>query len=237
MKLTNRSAAILILVGVLAVLTLGTAWLLGVGPLRSSNRNPVIATVDGRPIYLDEARSRVRSLAGMHEGSQGPLSGSDWHDQVLQSLVDDQLIREEADRQGIAVTDQEIASAVQDVIDLFPTLAEYQTWLTSEQMDQGDVEDRMELQIISTRVFEAVTSDVHASDAQLREHYEANTASYAADDGEPATFSEARADVRDDVEQQMKDEAFISWLDDQRRSASVEVILAEWWSEIDEQQS
>jgi hypothetical protein len=237
MKSTSRSAAILVLVGVLAVLTLGAAWILGVGPLRPSDRGPIIATVDGQPIYLDEAQSRVKSLAGMHEGSQGPLTGSDWHDQVLQSLVDDRLIWEEAERRDIIVTDQELASAVQDVIDLFPTLADYQAWLESEQMDQSDVESRMELQIVSTRVFDAVTSEVHTSEAQLRDHYAANQASYTTPDGGAATFSEARAEVRDDVEQQMKDEAFISWLDDQRRSADVVIVLDQWWSDIDEQQS
>lgn len=237
MKTTNRGVAMAILVGVLAVLTLGTAWILGVGPFESPDTGPVIALVDGRPVYLTEAKTRVTSLAGVHTQDESPLAADDWQEQVLESLVDDRLIQAEAARLGIAVSDQDLASSVQGVIDMFPSLADYDAWLASQQMDQEEVERRLEMQLLSTRVYEAVTADVVVSEEQVRAYYDANPGEFATGNGDTAPFREVRVEIEAKLSGQMRDAAFTAWLDEQRESAEVEIVMTDWWREVDEQQS
>jgi parvulin-like peptidyl-prolyl isomerase len=231
-RLIALATALLVIGGLSAAVVLYRS--LGRG---AETEDPVIATVNGDPISLEQARSRTQSLARMHEGSAGPLTGRDWHEQVLRSLIDDVLIRQEAERRGIEVTDQQLAAAVRDVIDLFPSLADYQAWLDSEGLDQSDVEDRMELQIISARVWEAVTAEVRATAAELRAYYEEHRARFLGPDGAVAPFAEVREEVREELEQRMKDDAFVAWLQEAREQAQVRIVLPRWWRYIDERPS
>ena len=237
MKSASKGVAMLVLIGFLAILTLGTAWILDVGPFTSTDRGPVIATVDGRPIRLSDARSRVTTLAGVHTGQEGPLASEDWQDQVLESLVDDQLIQAEAERRAILVTAQELADSVQEVVGMFPSLTDYETWLRSQGMDQDEVERRLELQLLSARVYEAVTADVEVSEEQVRAYYAANPGEFATGDGDATPFGDVRSEIESRLLGQAKDAAFNSWLDEQRSAADVEIVMTDWWGAIDEQQS
>jgi hypothetical protein len=227
MKFSSKSAAVLILVGVLLVLTVGTAWVLGVGPFGTSDQGPVIATVDGQPIYLGEAQTRAASLAGVHAEGAGPLSSEEWPDQILESLVDDRLIQAEAEQRDIAVSDQELAASVQEVVGMFPDLADYQAWLESEGMDQDEVERRLEQQLLSAAIYDAVTADISVSDEQIRAYYEANLPSYA---GVP--FKEAKGDIEAELGVQAKDAEFAAWLETRRQQADVVMVMTDWWKEV-----
>jgi hypothetical protein len=234
MTLKSNTKPILGLTAALAVLLAASAWALRVGPFGSStDRGEIIATVDGAPIYLSEAQSRVEGLASTHGGGAGPLSTSDWPQTILQTLVDDRLVREEAARRGIEVTDKDVADQVLRIQkEMFPDLAAYQAWLESQGMDQGELNRRIELQTLTVRVFNAVTADVDVSAEALHAYYEANPDQFVGADGGPMPFSEAR----DSVEQTLKNQAYTAWLEDQRRTVDVVVVDDQWWRKIDEQQ-
>lgn len=232
MRSTNRLTAILVLLGILAVLTFGTAWVLGAGPFHTSNDSGVIATVDGKAIYLSEAQARVSSLASVHSGGGGPLSGEDWPDQILQSLVDDRLVQDEAVQRGITVAPADLAASVQELMDMFPNLTEYESWVASQNIDQGEVERRLEMRLLTVLVYDAVTADVTVTDEQVRAYYEANPDTYTNDDGSLAPFGEVKSDVRVDLETQQKDVAFTAWLDGRRESAKVVIVEPDWWKDI-----
>lgn len=234
---TRYVTAIVVLVGVLAALVLGTAFGLGIGPFSDPGRSTVIATVDGRPIYLDDAVFRYQGLSATHGGGDQGLEAN-WREQVLRSLVDDQLIQIEAERLGLEVSDQEIANEVLRLQEMFPTTAEYEAWLASQGMDQAELERRIRLQTLGVRVYEEVTAGVKVSEQEIRSYYEEHTDEYIDANGEVAPYENVRAQIEETLRQQKAGEAYALWQARRREAVEVVVLDTEWWRSVeDEQQS
>ena len=237
MTATNgRALPIFVLTGVLALLVLGSAWVLHLGPFSSSERGTLIATVDGRPIYLADASSRVKGLAVMHEDVGS--AASDWQEQVLQSLIDDQIIQEEAERLGLTPSDQEIASEILRLQGMFSSLAEYEAWLTDQGIDQDELKRRIRLQSEAVAVYEAVTADATVSEGDSRAYFQEHRDEFLDASGEPQSFEDARPAIEQQLGQEKKNDAFAAWQADRRAAADVVIVVPDWWRSIqDEQQS
>jgi hypothetical protein len=235
MNTDNRKAAILILVAVLALLAGGTAWVMHGGSLSSSDRGEVIATVDGDPIYLRDAAARLEGLMTAHSGGTQSL-GTEWKDRVLQSLVDDVLIRQEADRQGITVADQQMADQILSLQGMFATLGEYESWLASQGIDQDELERRVRLQLLATAVYDSVTSGITVPPTDVRAYYREHRGDYAGQDGTVAPYADVRATIQQQLENKAKDAAYAAWQDERRAVADVVMIDEDWWRRISDEQ-
>ncbi len=230
MKSPARNIAVLVAGLVLAGGGVGAARLLHVGPWRPEDPGPVVARVDGRPIYLSQAEARLQGLASVH-GDVSDSLGADWPQKVLQSLVDDVLIQEEAERRDIHLTDEEIAAALSQVRQDFPSGEAFDRWLEDQGMDLAELERRMTLNMLAARVYMAVTADVKVAGAEIRAYYRSHRSNYEGADG-PTPLLEVRASIRDALEQQERDRAFAVWLDERRDGANVFVVLDGWWRNI-----
>jgi parvulin-like peptidyl-prolyl isomerase len=231
----NNKMAILVLAGVVAALLVGSSWALHLGPFASEDSGSVIATVDGQPIYLDDARSRVQGLSTMHGSLEASL-GPRWYEQALQSLVDDRITLAEAERRGLGLTDQEIANEVLRLQGMFSSLTEYQGWLASQGIDQDELERRIALQGVTSRVYESVTAGVSVSDQELHEYYESHPGKFRAADGGIPPFEDVAATVEQKVMKEKKDGVYTDWLDEQRRSVNVVVVMKDWWRSVENEQ-
>lgn len=225
------SAAIL----VVAAVTLGTLAALHRGPWAADepavDLGPVIAEVNGDPIYLADARSRIEGISTVH-GDISEVLGQDWQQVVLQSLVDDQLLSQEAQELGIEVTDQDMETWYAEIQGSIGSGQTIDQWLVSQGMTRSEMERTIVRQIIGTRVFAAVTGGVDVSTERLREYYDAHIAEYTAPDGTTTPFPQVQASI---VEQVKKDEeaaAYATWLEQQRQAATVTVLVEDWWRDL-----
>jgi hypothetical protein len=228
-KRTRIAAAVVAVVAVVGAL-MGSAYAFQLGPFGSDGLGPVIARVDGRPIYLSEARERLASLTTMH-GEAGTL-GAEWEQRILQSLIDDQILMEEAGRLGIVVSDEEIATHLQRIEGMFSSLEEFQKWLDSQQMTVDELERRIELQTFAARVYTAVTADVTVSEQQMRRYYESHQQEFVGADGSTSSFKQVRDSIEQTLAKQQQDQTYADWLAQQRQAVSVEVVDSDWWRSI-----
>ncbi len=98
-------ATALVLVGILVY---------GWASIRFLQPGQPVAIVDGEKISTRDFQARVRfELAS---GTDPITAGS----QVLQGMIDDVIIRKEAERQGIAVTDVDVDEALQEMFGYYP---------------------------------------------------------------------------------------------------------------------
>ncbi len=228
--MTRRTVVLLGLTLALAGAGVSAAALMHVGPWRPRDLGPVMARVDGRPVYLSQARARTQGLTSVH-GDIAVALGPTWPEKVLQSLVDDVIIQEEAERRGIALSPDDLSAAVAQVRGDFPSEDEFGRWLESQHMDLAELERRMSLNLLAARVYLAVTRPVEVTPAEIRDYYRKHRTDYEEDD-RTVPLLEVRTTIRDTLEKQEKDAAFADWLDARREAAKVDVIIDDWWRSV-----
>lgn len=200
-------------------------------PASPEDLGPVIATVDGAPIYLGEMRSRVQGIQQVH-GDFEKTFGKDWKHELLQNLVDDKIVEEQAAARGISVGEDQIAAHVAELRSNFPTEQDFQDWLTSGQMTEAELASRIRLQTLASELYLEVTSDVTVTSDQLHTYYERHRDKYPGVDGNGAPFLAVRGQIKQDLEKRARDAAYGAWLDAQRRDVQVVVVMPDWWKEI-----
>lgn len=233
----------LLLIGTLALIAIvgiaaGIASLADVGRFRGSagaaptpspsplDLGPVIARVDGQPIYLEEARSRFAGLTTIHAGGGSDL-GKEWKDRIFQSLIDDKIILAAAEDLGITYTPQELAAAVARVQEMAG--GDLETWLAGQDITRAELERRLTLNQLAARVYITLTQDVKVSGAEVRDYYLIHRADYENADGSVEPFLAVRRSVREALVKQEQEQAFADWLEGQRKEADVVVIDEDWW--------
>lgn len=235
MKTRRRVVVLLAGVALIAAASLGAASALHVGPWSldesSASPGPLIATVDGRPIYLGMARARIDGLSTVHGDLQGAL-GRDWQQQVLDSLVDDQLIAEEARARGIVVSDEDVQVHLAKLQEMFPSLQAFSDWLGSQGMDLAELERRIRVQTVASLVYRSVTEDVSVSGRAIRRYYRSHGTAFEGPDGTPTPLLEVRTSIRRQLLKQRRDQAFAGWLDRRRQDAKVVIVMDDWWRRI-----
>lgn len=193
---------------------------------------PVIATVEGLPIYLGDIEARVEGMGDMHGGDLQETLGKDWHEDILQNVVDDRIVELEAATLGLDVTEDEISGSVDRLRGYFAGPEEFEAWLQDGQMDEAELRDRVRLQVLTARVFESVTDDVTVSAEEARTWFDNHPAKYPGMDGTGVPFYTVKEQVREDILLRKREEAYAAWLDVQREMVEVVVLVDRWWEEV-----
>ncbi len=234
----NNAKALAFLFGVLAVLVVagaGAVYIMRDRPPEpeavpvAQPTGPVIATVDGQPIYLDEAASRVEGLTGLHDGFE---LDEEWQERILMSLVDDQILRWTAAEMGVEMTQEELRVHIDNLRSNFGTQDAFDAWLEEQGIDLAELARRVELQTLAARVYEEVTSDAKVSVAEAKAYFKEHRDEYDTPDGAVPDF----LFVRDQIEQTLlkgaRDEMFGEWLEAQEAQVDLVIVVDEWWKEI-----
>jgi len=137
-----------------------------------------VATVGGRPIQASEFQKQYlrqrRQFLAMNQGQidESMLERMGLREQVLSSMVRDQLEALEADRLGFQVDDQTVIKAITEDPQLqtgghFVGSAALTRLLQQQGMTVADFEGEVRKQLKAQRLREAVTDGVRVSDADV----------------------------------------------------------------------
>jgi len=147
-----------------------------------------VAVVDGEEISQEQFDEALLQAAKRQGLQQAPTEDNPQYtvirDEALGDLFDIAWIQGEAADRGIEATDTEIQDQLQQVKNQsFKTEEEYQNFLRRSGFTEEDVNLRIGLQVLSTKIQEEVAADAEkASDDDAEKYYEANKANY----GQPA---------------------------------------------------
>jgi foldase protein PrsA len=147
-----------------------------------------VAVVDGTDITqedFDRALGQAAARQGVARNCQGPSEDDPQYatlrEEALNDILDQAWIVGEAEEQGVEASDRE----VQDEFDTtkeqnFNTEKEYQDFLEQSCFTQEDVDERVRLQVLSTKIQEGITADAaEVSEDDARKFYEANEEQFA----------------------------------------------------------
>jgi parvulin-like peptidyl-prolyl isomerase len=143
-----------------------------------------VAIVDGEEITqadFDTAFQQASSQAGLQTP---PAPGDEQYEQVrdqaLTTLLDSAWIEGEGERQGVEITDKEVADTFNQLkSENFQTEEEYQQFLQQSGLTQEDIDERVRLQVISQKIQEQITADAPAvSDDEAQQFFDANRSQF-----------------------------------------------------------
>src|SRR6266446_3847040 len=166
----SNSTGIKILYGLLAGLFI--IW--GVGAV-GGQRMDVVARVGGQPISRRDVERATAAMQRRFEGMPPDLVRSlNLRERALDQLIEDVLIRQEAERLGLRVTEAELLEAITRM----PEFQEDGRFSRDRveavlryQRDRGEFEDQLRRSILFQRLQSLVTDGVHVSDGEIEERY------------------------------------------------------------------
>lgn len=222
----------LMLVGIVfGIAVLGTVgYALATRTDSEPDRGPVIARVDGNPIYLTQAEARISGLATVHGDVEKTL-GPEWPQRILDSLIDDVIIQTEADRRGLAIPQEKVEGALAEIRNGFGSPQAFEEWLDAQEMDLAELERRVRLNLLAAEVYLDVTAATDVSQEEIREYYRKNREDFAEGD-RTLPLLEVRNSIRDLLEKRERDGAFGAWLEQRHEQVDVVVVLGDWWRRL-----
>jgi peptidyl-prolyl cis-trans isomerase C len=152
------------------------------GPPVDPGKMPaVVARVNGVEIKKDELvrqaeQMRMRAMQATR-GQQVPPLDAGFYKQILDGLVAQTLLLQDAKKQGIAVTDQDIQPQLDQIRKQFPDAATFQKALGGQGMTEASLKDNLRQEALIQKYLTArVFSTVTVSDEAARQFYEQNKA-------------------------------------------------------------
>lgn len=187
----NRQAGVkrlaLIVFGALfVVLFAGFAIAQGIGePSVPSGDVALVESVPGDIGHVSEAEYRRALAQQVANGGlkTTPKKGSKKYEELktaaLGELLDTVWIAGEAEELGISVTEKQVETELANIKKQnFPTEKAYKEFLETSHFTQEDVDKRVELQLLSTKIQEKVTTEAPpATSSEIEAYYEAEKAS------------------------------------------------------------
>lgn len=157
---------------------LALASLLAVAVLAGGCGPKVAATVDGQKILASQVDTEIAKMKKDHpqifEGENGKKMEKQFRDRILDNLVSNLLVSQEAKRQGISASDAEIAAKLSMMQAQYHSQKQFQDAIAASGSTIEALKERIRLQILTTRMIEEVTEEVTVTIADARDYYRVN---------------------------------------------------------------
>jgi parvulin-like peptidyl-prolyl isomerase len=134
-------------------------------PRAIQDGRPLIARVNGQPIYLDVYQKQVeqteRALVEqgiMAQGEVGEAQRAQLRANVLQGLIDQVLIEQAAAEMGISVSNEELEQSLQNVIG--QDTVSLEQWLRMNNMTEEELRAMQRAQLLASKVIAVVSATV-----------------------------------------------------------------------------
>lgn len=136
----------------------------------TSASRPVLATVNGQPIYRDvydkqvaQLEQALRAQGNLAEGEQGAVQLARIREDVLNSLIEQALIEQAAAQMQITVTDRELDES----LELVTGQGSLDDWLAQNNMTREELRAMQRAQLLTNKLVEVVSAWVATSAEQV----------------------------------------------------------------------
>ncbi len=162
-------AAIIALVLILLVLYLVRPQLFsGGGPKAPAPDTQIAATVNGQPIYAQDVAQQLQNLPASMQAAD-PMG-------ILNQLIDERLLLDDAKKHGIAVTDAELAQELKNLLDQSGMAeADLDGLIAARNFTRTEFDDLFHRRLIITKlVNQTILPGVNITDTDAQAYYDAN---------------------------------------------------------------
>lgn len=131
---------------------------------------PLAARVNNEPIFLD---SYVKQVGQLQQALTTSDSEPDQEmlnqirQQVLNTLIDQTIIEQEAAKAGITISEEMVDTKIQESITQGGGEAQFEEWLTTNNLTTAEFKTQLQSELIANQVFETITGDIPESADQI----------------------------------------------------------------------
>jgi foldase protein PrsA len=141
------------------------------------------AKVNGQTIPLDELNKQMDQLKKqypqMFTGADGEGRLLEFKQRLLDNLINQVLIKQEAKKRGITVSDAEIKKQIDQLKTGFKDDAAFQEALKTAGMDPSTLEGQVRDQLVTQKLIESLAKDITVTDAEIKAYYDKNKSQFA----------------------------------------------------------
>ncbi|WP_258171204.1 peptidylprolyl isomerase [Paenibacillus sp. R14(2021)] len=129
-------------------------------PFGGSASKDAVGSVNGVAITKDRLYDEMVKLGGA---------------QTMDNLIQDELVKQEADKAGIAITDADVDKEIANIKKRFPTEADFQSALQQASMTLDDLKKQTPMQL---RIRKILEPQVKVTDKDIEDYFNQNKAQY-----------------------------------------------------------
>lgn len=143
----------------------------------------VAARVNGEVISLAELDAQVEQLKKqyptMFEGTDGEGRLLDFKQRLLDNLINAKLVEAAAAKEGIKITDEDVAAQVKQLKAGFKDDAQFQQALKSAGMDEAALNKQVREQLLTQKLIEKISAGASKpTEAEVKAYYDANKSQF-----------------------------------------------------------
>jgi len=160
----------------------------------------ISATVNGQPIWRLTLIKELEKQSGKA---------------TLENLVTKVLILQEAKKQKVVITKEEIDQKMKEVEDNFTSQGQnLDQLLEAQNMTRDQLREQIEVQLIIEKI---VSQDVEITDEEIAAYFEANPDYFP----EGSDLESVKEEIKQQLQQQKSSDQVQSWLDNLRENAQI----------------
>ena len=184
-----------------------------------------IVVLSGVALFLVAQRYRGLLIAGtvnktpITRWELNKVLTNRYGDAVLEELVNNELLTQEAAKQGITITDEDLANERQSLVDSLGGEENLASALTQYGLSEDDLSDQLRLKLTQDRLSDKLF-DVNITDEEIAEYFEANQAMY-----EGVELDQVREEIRQGLTQQQLQQEFYAWFDQLKSESQIETYI------------
>lgn len=137
-------------------------------PTVGMDRSSAVALVNGQPIararWEEEVR-RVQAVLAVQGGEIPPPE--EIAQAVLEELINEQLIRQAAEAEGLAISESQLDEVIAREIEVAGGEAAFEVWLAQNHLSREEYRAATGLQLLTSALREWLTSDLRATQPQI----------------------------------------------------------------------
>jgi len=174
----SRKVRVVLITVVLALAGTAAAVAVTLGMQRGTS---IAATINGEVIYASELEREITAVARQYNIDLNSEQGRKQRDEiarvVLDQMIEQRLILQEARRRNAPAGEQQVDAAIEDIKKNFPSEGEFQLALDQRGLTLNDLRDRLRTNL-TVQNLQAQVSKATVSEDEIRKFYQDNRKEY-----------------------------------------------------------
>jgi len=125
-------------------------------------------------IQVEQVKKTLEANGMSFTGKEGEKNLARIKETVLESMINDQLSLQQAAKENITVTDEELNNSVKELETYYGGKEALDKYLTEQGMDRAQFEALLRDQMIISKLYEEITANVTVTDEEVKKYFEEN---------------------------------------------------------------